>query len=114
MNKKKDTKVNKRIGGVDRARLARQDLIKIFNDPTHPLHLAKDIEFARQFDVIRHTVYKIREELNIPPRSKRVLAVLKSMDTGRYTLRELAAKLDLKYQNLYKVVTDFDLPYKKE
>lgn len=112
--KKKDTVVNKRIGGPDRARIARQELEKILNDPTHPLHMSKDIEFAKQFDVARHTIYKIREEMKAPPRSKRVLSVLKSMDTGRYTLRELASRLGLKYQNLYKVVSDFDLPYKKE
>lgn len=112
--KKKTPRINKRIGGPDRARAARQELEKIFNDPTHPLHLAKDIEFANQFDIARHTIYKIRDEMKIPPRSKRVLTVLKNMDTGKYTLKELSTKLGLKYQNLYKVVTDENLPYKKE
>lgn len=110
---KKDSKTNKRIGGPERARLARQELEEIFGDPTHPLHVAKDIEFAKKYDVARHTIYKIRDEMKVPPRSKRVLNVLSNMDTSKYTLRELSSRLGLKYQNLYKVVTDENLPYKK-
>lgn len=114
--KKKKTKpeVNKRIGGTDRAKIARDDLKKIFTDPKHPEHMGKDIFFARKYDVTRHTIYKIREDLNIPPRSKRVLAVLKATKTGNYTLHELSKILDLKYQNLYKTMTDNNLPYKRD
>ena len=107
-------KENKRIGGTDRAKIARLELEKIFQDISHPQYLAKDIEFAIQFDVTRHTIYKIREEAKIPPRSKRILTVLKSMDCSKYTLKELSDKLGLKYQNLYKVVTDNEIEFKKD
>lgn len=112
--KKKILEVNKRVGGPERARAARQELKKIFSDPSHSLHLAKDIELARRFDVTRHTLYKIRDEMKIPSRSKRVLRVLQDMDTCNYTLKELSDRLGLKYQNLYKVMTDAGLPSKKE
>lgn len=109
-----EQKVNKRIGGTDRAKIARDDLEVIFTDSTHPEHMEKDIYFARKYDVTRHTIYKIREDFKIPSRSKRVLAVLKSIDTGKYTLHELSKTLDLKYQNLYKTMVDNNLPYKKD
>lgn len=110
----KGTKTSKHIGGTDRARVARQELKIIFTDPSHPLHLAKDIELAKKFDIARHTIYKIRDELNVPGRLKRIVAVLNEMNTAAYTLKEISAKLDLKYQNIYKIMIDENLPYKKE
>lgn len=110
----KKEKINKKIGGTTRAKFARDQLKNIFTDITDPLHLAKDIDLAKKYDVARHTIYKIRHDLKIPPRSKRVLNVLKNMDTGRYTLNEIAARWNLKYQNIYKLVLDNNIPYKKD
>jgi hypothetical protein len=107
-----EKKISKRVGGFDRAKIARAELSEIYKDTEHELYFAKDIELAKKYNVSRHTIYKIREEMNIPPRSKRVLEVLKSMDTKSYNLKELTNLLNIKYQNLYKMVTDFDIPYK--
>lgn len=114
MTTRSKPKVNKRIGGPERGKTARKELEKIYADPKHPMHLAKDIEFVNKFDVTRHTIYKIREELDVPPRSKRVLTVLENMDTAAFTLNELVEKLNLKYQNLYKIMNDNKLPYRRE
>lgn len=107
-----ETVVNKKIGGVKRACQAREELLKIYNDPGHPEHLEKDIYFARKYDVIRHTIYKIRHDNKIPPRSKRILGVLKSLNTKELTMNDLTEKLHLKYQNLYKIMKDNNLPFK--
>ena len=106
--------INKKIGGLGRAKIAREELKLIFSNPSDPFYFSKDIEYAHQFDVARHTIYKIREDLKIPSRSDRILAVLKKMKTSNMTLRELSAKLKIKYQNLYKIITDNKISIKKE
>lgn len=105
---------NKKIGGTKRAATAREELLNIFNDPGHPEHLKKDIYFARKYNVIRHTIYKIREDNKIPPRSERAVHALKGMDTENLTLTEISKYLNIKYQNLYKLVTDNNIPHKRK
>lgn len=110
----KKPKVNKKIGGTDRAKIARTEIKEIFSNPKHPLYLIKDIDLAKKYDVIRHTIYKIRDEMNIPSRPKRIVMLLKNTDTGNYTLKELSQKTGLKYQNIYKIMNYHNLPYKTE
>lgn len=112
--KRKPETIEKMIGGTVRAKMAKEELDVIFKDPLNPLHLAKDIEFAQKYNVARHTVYKIRKDLKIPPRSKRLLAVLKAMDCSEKTIKDLSEELNVKYQNLYKVMSDNNIAYKKD
>ena len=70
---KKDVKDNKRIGGLDRAKIAREEMKLIMSDIKNPMYFAKDLEFAKKFNVTRHTIYKAREILKIPSRSERIL-----------------------------------------
>lgn len=105
---------NKRIGGLDRAKLAREEMKIIFSDTKNPLYFAKDIEYARKFDVTRHTIYKARDTLGIASRSKRILDVLTKMNTKDLTIRDISSELNIKYQNLYKIVTDNKIPVKTE
>jgi hypothetical protein len=107
-------KENKKIGGIARARIAREELIVALQDESHPLFLAKDIDIARKFSVSRHTVYKIRDDYAIPSRIDRLLITLKSMDTTQFTISELSKILHLKYQNVYKIVKDNKLPTKSD
>jgi hypothetical protein len=105
---------NKRIGGLDRAKIAREEMKIIFSDPKNPLYFAKDIEYAKKFGVTRHTIYKARDTLCIPSRSKRILLVLNNTSTKDLTIRELSKKLNVKYQNLYKIIKDNGVPVKTE
>lgn len=98
--------VSKKIGGQDRADRARKELAKIFKDEDHQLYLEKDIDLANKYDVSRLTIYNIREELGIPSRTDRIVGRLKKIDTKKYTKRELASLLGLKYQNLYKILRE--------
>lgn len=107
------TKLSK-IGGLERARTARDSIKNIFSDKKHPLYFSKDINFARRYSVSRHTIYKIREDLNIPPRSHRILEAIKSLDHKNMTLKELSEALNIKYQNLYKIIKDNNLEFKAE
>ena len=66
----------------------------------------KDIDFAKKYKVTRHTIYKIRETYDIPSRSDRILKVIRSMDIGKSTIRDISKKLGIKYQNLYKIIKD--------
>lgn len=102
-------KVNKRIGGQDRALEARKELEKVFEDKKHPMYFAKDIEYARKFDVSRHTIYRIRDELKIVPRSERIIEHLKTLSLSKYTIRDLQKILNVKYQNLYKLLEESGL-----
>jgi hypothetical protein len=97
---------SKRVGGLARAEKARSEMQVILTDENNPLYFAKDIEFARKYDVTRHTIYFIRDTLNIPSRSERLLNKLKKLDLKKYTIKELAEMLRLKYQNLYKVILE--------
>ena len=115
MQKEAETVViNKKIGGLERAKIAREELILIFNDPTNPLYFSKDIEYAKKFDVTRHTIYSIRDKLGIPPRSERIIAVLKKMKTKDMCIYDISEKLNIKYQNIYKIITDNKISVKKE
>lgn len=113
---KKDERpvVNKKFGGSERGQVAREELKLIFKDPANPSYFLKDIDYARRFDVIRHTIYNIRGDLKIPPRSARILHFLRKMKTSNLTIKEISAKLNIKYQNLYKLITDNNIPFKKE
>lgn len=104
--------VNKKVGGMKRAAKAREFMQSVMADSTHAMHYAKDIDFARMFDVSRHTVYKIRHDLQIPDRLERVVGCLKRMDTSRYTIWELCSMLNIKYAGLYKILNELKLPYK--
>jgi len=105
---------SKKFGGQSRAERARKNMIKIFSDPTHKLYLEKDIDLARKYKVSRLTVYNIREQLCIPPRTDRILNRLKSIDTKKYTKKELAELLGLKYQNLYKIIKIYNINVKED
>jgi hypothetical protein len=61
---------SKRVGSTKRAEAARRDLKVIFSDEENPMYLAKDIVFARKYDVTRLTISKIRDEMGVPRRSK--------------------------------------------
>jgi hypothetical protein len=107
-------KEDKRVGGLSRAKIARDEMKIIFYDPKNSMYFSKDLDFAKKFDVTRHTIYKARETLNILPRSKRILEVLKKMSTKESTIKELSEKLNIKYQNLYKIIMDNRVPVKME
>jgi hypothetical protein len=111
---KKELKEDKRIGGLERAKFAREEMNIIFSDPKNPLYFSKDIEYAKKFDVTRHTIYKARDTLGIASRSKRILGVLNKMDTKSLTIRDISSKLNIKYQNLYKIISDNKIPIKME
>lgn len=114
MKKLPEIKVNKKIGGLERAKIAREELKLIFCNPKDPTFFYKDIDYAKKFDVTRHTIYKIRNDLKIASRSDRILAEIKKLKTKDITLKELSAKLNVKYQNLYKIVTDNKVSIRKE
>jgi hypothetical protein len=106
--------VNKRIGGSKRANVARENLVAIFSDPSNSDYLLKDIEYARRFDVTRHTIASIRDQFKIPPRTERILTRLKSIDTESMTIKEIGALLNIKYQNLYKIIKENDIKVKPD
>lgn len=107
-------KGNKWVGGPERAQEAREGMERIMKDEKHPLHFAKDIEFAREFDVSRHTIYRIREELGMLPRLERVVTKLRSIDLSRYTIKDLTILLNVKYQGLYKIIEDHKFSVKPD
>ena len=107
-------KINNRLGGVDRAKKAREDMLLTLNDESCKEYFDKDIDFARKHKVSRHTIYKIREQYNIPSRSERILSVLKTIDFKKITIKELSKKLNLKYQNIYKIAKDNNIYLKLE
>ena len=108
-------KVDRRFGGMDRAKVARAAIFDITCEgSSDPMYFFKDIDLAKKYGVSRHTIYKIREELNIPNRAFRILNCLTKMDLKKYTLKEVSNSLKIKYQNLYKIVKDFDLEVKKD
>ncbi|MBD3260624.1 MAG: hypothetical protein GF334_02935 [Candidatus Altiarchaeales archaeon] len=113
-NKTNKAPRSRRVGGVARAKIARKALTVIFRDETDPLYYAKDMDFARQFFVSRHTIQKIREELGVPSRSQRILDRLDKMDLSEFTIKELSSILSVKYQNLYKIITENGLQVKAD
>ena len=106
--------ISKKFGGQGRAQKAREAMSKIFSDPNHELFLEKDIDLANRFNVSRLTIYNIREELKIPPRTDRILKKLKGIDTKQFTKKELADKLHMKYQNLYKIIQEYKIKVKPD
>jgi hypothetical protein len=105
---------SKRIGGMERAEKAREALKLIFADESHPMYFSKDIEFARGFNVARHTIYKIRENLGVSPRSERLLKKLHALDLSQFTIKELSTLLNVKYQNLYKIILEHKFQVKPD
>jgi DNA-binding XRE family transcriptional regulator len=106
--------VSKKFGGQDRANKAREALTNIFSDPKHPLYFEKDIDLAHTYDVSRLTIYNIRNQLGVPSRTDRILIKLKSINTKKYTQKQLADLLNIKYQNLYKIIKESDIPVKPD
>jgi len=98
--------VSKRVGGKKRATAAKEELIKIFSDESHPNHFLKDTELAKIYDLSRHTIRIMRNNLNFKCRNDRILDKLKSINTKEYTIKELCALFNVKYQNLYKIITE--------
>lgn len=90
-----------------------ESLTLALKDPTNPEYFSKDIELAKKYSISRHSVYKIRDTLQVGPRKARLNEVLKSIDTQSMTLKEISERLNIKYQNLYKLVEEFKVPYKK-
>ena len=101
---------NKRLGGYERAELAREELKLVLLDDSHAQYFSKDLEYAKRYDVSRHTIYKIRDELKVGSRSERIVEKLKKIDTKDMTVNGLSQLLGIKYQNLYKIVIDFKIP----
>jgi predicted transcriptional regulator len=113
MLKEKDI-MSKRIGATGRAEIARTQMQLIFSDENHPMYFAKDIEYARRYDVTRITIYKIRDSFGVPPRSERLIQKLKKIDLSQYTIKELSKMLNIKYQNLYKILQENGLKIKND
>ena len=86
----------------------------ILTDENNPLYFAKDIEFARRYDVSRLTIYSIRDQIGAPSRYQRLLKKLKNLDLSLYTINDLVKMLGIKYQNLYKVVLENELKVKPD
>jgi len=99
---------------VERSNEARKELALILNDEAHPLYLAKDIELSKKFKVSRHTIYHIRNEMETPSRKYRIIKVLRSIPTMNMTISEISKKLNLKYQNVYKILVEESIPFKEE
>jgi Zn-dependent peptidase ImmA (M78 family) len=106
--------VSKKFGGQDRANKARTALSEIFLNPEHPLYFEKDIDLAHRYDVSRLTIYNIRNQLGMPARTDRILNKLKSLNTKKYTQKELADLLNIKYQNLYKIIRESNIKVKPD
>jgi hypothetical protein len=106
--------ISKKFGGQSRASKARRSMSRIFKNENHPLYLEKDIDLARKYDVSRLTIYNIREQLGIPPRTERILARLAKIKTKDYTKKELADLLHMKYQNLYKILREYKIEVKPD
>jgi DNA-binding XRE family transcriptional regulator len=106
--------VSKKFGGQDRANNARTSLSVIFSDPEHPLYFEKDIDLAKRFDISRLTIYNIRSQMGVPPRTERILKKLKGINTKKYTQKELADLLNIKYQNLYKIIRESNIKVKPD
>ncbi len=93
----------------NRGKLARQYLQDVFTNPGHPMYAASDVQFAKKLNVTRLTVINIRKDLNIKSRYHRIVDLLKSIDTRRYTITKLSEKIGLKYQNTYQLIKKHSL-----
>lgn len=106
--------ISKRIGSTHRAAVARKELRIIFADDDNSLYFSKDSDLARRYDVTRLTILKIRDQMGVPSRSKRLKAKLEKIDTKNFTIKEIGQKLGVKYQNLYNHMTELKLPFKPD
>ena len=86
----------------------------ILTDENNPLYFAKDIDFARRYDVSRLTIYSIRDQIGAPSRYQRLLKKLRGLDLSLYTINDLVKMLGVKYQNLYKVILENKLKVKPD
>lgn len=100
---------NKKIGGTLRAKIARESLAAIFKDKDNPNYLLKDIEYAKMFDVTRLTISTIRESLKVKNRTHRIIDRIDDLGPKDNTLKELSLKLGVKYQNLYKICSEYNI-----
>jgi hypothetical protein len=111
-NRKELSKYTK---GKKNAEKAKKELRLILSDENNPFFLAKDTELAECYGVTRLTIYNIRTKiLGIPPRSERIIQKLKHMKTDKFTITELSDILKVKYQNLYKIIVEEDIPVKND
>ena len=101
---------NKRTRGL----LARRYLRKLQHNQKHPLYTATDIQLANKLNVTRLTIKNIRCELGLKCRNGRVVDLLQSIDTRKYTIKELASKVLSKYQNTYKLVKGLKLKTRRD
>jgi hypothetical protein len=108
------SEVNKRIGGSQRAQVAREKLVAIFSNPEDSDYLLKDIEYARRFKVTRHTIASIRGQFEVPARTERIIKRLEAIDTKNMTLTEISEHISVKYQNLYKIVKEIGIEVKPD
>ena len=97
---------------LTKSQMLKEELSKIFLDIDHPLFLEKDINLAKKFNVVRLTIYNIRKKLKIPPRNDRIAIKVKSLHPEKYTIKEMSDTLNIKYQNLYKVLSENGIKYK--
>ena len=103
--------MNKKIGGTARAKVARTELSEILNNPSHPDYTKKDIYFAKRYDVSRHTIYKIRDDLKCVSRPNRLINFIKKNSSDTMTIQDIATKTGIRYQLVYKAVKDNKIPY---
>lgn len=106
--------INNRIGGSQRAQVAREQLVAIFSNQDDNEYLLKDIDYANKYSISRHTVASIREQFKIPSRSVRILIRLKTIDTKSMTINEISEHLNVKYQNLYKIIQENGIDVKPD
>lgn len=110
-----DKTLSKYTTGKIRAEKAKKELNIILRDENNPFFLFKDTDFAEKYGVSRLTIRNIRaNRLNIPPRGARIVQKLKHMRTHIYTINELSEMLNLKYQNLYKIIMEENIPIKPD
>ena len=109
-----DKPLNKKYGAFARTQEARTKIKEIFSNTRNRYYFLKDAELSKVLDISRHTVKKIRGEQNIPTRALRILEILANIDTEKFTITELSLMLNLRYQNLYKVIKMNHLPFKPD
>lgn len=96
----------------DRSWQLQQHLEEIFTDPNHPEFFFKDIDFARKYNVSRHTIEKIRCLSNIPNRKLRIAIFLKKIKEEKFTIRDLSSSFSVKYDSMYKLIEEFKIPHR--
>ena len=113
--RKKKSAISKYTIGKQRAIKAREELQLILTDEDNPLFLSKDTDLAKRYGVSRLTVRNIRANvLDIPSRADRIVTKLKHMETKNFTINELSEILNVKYQNLYKIIIEAKIPVKND